>query len=101
MSDEMVKKQLLETLENPQFEVWNSTSVSHLTLSVIGFNGYEVAELAHTLLNRFIVWARENGVPIDESTVTKIDEMVLHLAQGKSKGITDEQLKETIRASLH
>ncbi len=101
MSDETVKEQLLESLENPQFEVWNNTSISHLTISMVGFNGYEVADLANTLFKRYILWARENGLSISDATATMVEEIAVRLTLEKSQGINDEQLKGAIRASFH
>ncbi len=56
MSDETVKKQLTESLKNPQFEVWNSTSISHLNIIKSGHNGEENKQMAIKLLNQYREW---------------------------------------------
>ena len=57
--DETVKEQILSSLENPRYESWNSTSLNHLMISLMGCNGFEVSELAHKLWAGYISWARE------------------------------------------
>ena len=100
MSDETVKQQILKSIENPRFEVWNSTSISHIFLCLSGFNGYEVAELAYHLLKNYIAWAKEAGMDFDEYK-DSIDYIASGLAIAKSDGVTNEDLKARVRASLH
>ena len=64
MSDETIKQQILESLEDPKFEVWNSTSISHLTISLCGFNGYEVSDLSYRLFTNYISYLKDKGEDI-------------------------------------
>jgi hypothetical protein len=56
-----VVKQLKDSVKNPRYEVWNSTSLSHLNISASGFDGPEARTLALRLLSGFIKWAKENN----------------------------------------
>lgn len=91
MPDETVKKQLLQSVENPQFELWNATSLNHLIISVVGFNGYEVSDLAYKLVKDYIAWKNDDSLKDFEEKIEKLHSYVI---SGKEKGITDEELKE-------
>jgi hypothetical protein len=56
LSDEVYLSKLKETLINPQFSVWNTTSLSHLAIGVVGYNGLECRNLAHQLMTNYIQW---------------------------------------------
>ena len=56
LSDETVLKQLQETLNNPQFDKWNGTSLSHVLLAYSGLNGKKVHIVAKQLLDKFYNW---------------------------------------------
>src|SRR4029078_860139 len=56
---EKVKQDLLESTNNPQFEIWNSTSIHMLYLVCLGFNGKECQELSLKLLKDYIEWSSE------------------------------------------
>jgi hypothetical protein len=58
LTDEMVTTQMRETLENPQFNEWNTTSVSHVAIASTGHNGEPARELGLNLLKQFIEWRR-------------------------------------------
>jgi hypothetical protein len=56
LSDETVKAQLQESLDNPQFEKWNTTSLSHILIAAEGVNGPEVRVIALELAEKFYQW---------------------------------------------
>ena len=48
---------LIEQLNTPnKFEEWNTTSLSHLFIMALGYNGKEIKELALKNLDEFMVW---------------------------------------------
>lgn len=103
MSDETVKKQLQEALEDPQFEVWNMTSISHIMLSMSGMNGFEVAYIAQELFRNYIGWHKERS---DNETAIKSLEITLGgfetiIQKAQENGYTDEQLKEAVKKTFH
>ena len=62
LSNETIRQQMNDALENPFFEKWNSTSVSHLFITYSGVNGSEAQEVAGQLLQNLIHWSRENKI---------------------------------------
>ena len=56
LSDETVKTQLQESLDNPQFEKWNTTSLSHILIAAEGENGPEARAIALELAEKFYNW---------------------------------------------
>lgn len=58
LTDEQITNQLRETVENPSFEKWNTTSVSHLAIAATGHNGEPARQLGLELLLKFIEWRR-------------------------------------------
>jgi hypothetical protein len=80
MSDQTILSQLNDSLANPKFEVWNTTSLSHLYLAGLGVNGKEASDKAILLLRRFLEYLYE-GKPqyISKDKVqrmlVKIDEL--------------------------
>ena len=105
MSDEIVKKQFLSSLENPRYERWNSTSLNHLKFSLMGCNGFEVSELAHKLFTGYISWACETQNNADMEPWQSLLDMVNQISEGlekcKAGGMTDEQLKNKVRETMH
>jgi len=96
---EETKRQYLASLENPQFEVWNGTSVSHLMLDVSGYNGYEISDLAFQLFRDYISWIEENNTNEPEAVqVLKETFELMSNAMKKLKddGTTEEKLKNSI-----
>lgn len=61
LSDDVIKQQLTDSLVNPKYEVWNSTSLSHIRISMTGINGKEVQEVATKLYEAYIQWAEEQN----------------------------------------
>lgn len=61
ISDDVTTEQLREVLDNPRFEVWNSTSVNHVYLSAAGVNGPEARRIALAILVEFIEWLGTPG----------------------------------------
>lgn len=58
ITDEEITTQLRETIQNPRFDEWNTTSVSHAAIAGTGHNGEEARELGLELLLKFIEWRR-------------------------------------------
>jgi hypothetical protein len=56
LSDETVKTQLQESLDNPEFEKWSTTSLSHVLIAAEGTNGPEARVLALELAENFYAW---------------------------------------------
>src|SRR5688572_2573572 len=54
--DEEVLKTFKDALEEPKFENWNESSLSHIFLALSGVNGQEVVQLAKQLLANFCDW---------------------------------------------
>lgn len=52
-SDVEISEQLNDAILNPQFHVWNSTSINHLIIIANGHNGEKNSELAKQLLKDF------------------------------------------------
>lgn len=51
--------------ENPKYEKWNITSISHLSLTAMGVNGKEAQKRAYELLNGYIEWKYNNTYKTD------------------------------------
>lgn len=60
LSDEQVTSQLKSSLDNPLFEQWNETSMSHLSIAGSGFNGPEARNIADQLFNMLVDYSREH-----------------------------------------
>jgi hypothetical protein len=58
LTDEQITRQLRVSLDDPRFDKWNTTSVSHAAISATGHNGEEARKLGLELLKRFIEWRR-------------------------------------------
>lgn len=58
LPDETVLKQLNDAIIRPEFDKWNTTSVSHIILAAIGLNGPEARFSAIKLLGQFILWRK-------------------------------------------
>ena len=103
MSDEVVRQQLRSSLENPRYEVWNSTSLSHLMISLMGANGYEASELAYKLYEGFISWVRETQNTLEslEESLKPMKMIRDGVQECKAKGMTEEQLKGEIHKSMN
>jgi len=67
LSDENVNKTLKSALENPEFEKWNNTSISHLCITSLGFNGEEARLLSNQLFEEYITWKQSNFNKMDGS----------------------------------
>lgn len=57
ISDEKMTKSLEEVNEG-EFIRWNTTSISHIKLTALGFNGPEARKLAIEVFKRFIEWRK-------------------------------------------
>lgn len=57
ISDEKMIK-TLEDVNESEFIRWNTTSISHIKLAALGFNGPEARKLAIEVFKRFIEWRK-------------------------------------------
>ena len=48
----------LEEVKDDQFVKWNTTSLSHIKITALGFNGPEARKLAIEVFKRFIEWRK-------------------------------------------
>lgn len=71
ISAEIVLQQLKDSISNPQYEIWNRCSISHLFLAAIGSDGQEAATLAIKLLNDYIKWYDEEMKKFHEAGCPK------------------------------
>lgn len=61
LSTETVLEQLQEEWKNiednnPDFDKWNTTSVSHCVIMMSGYNGDEVRRLSIKVFEKFVDW---------------------------------------------
>ena len=96
LSDAIIKKQLEDALIDPKFEVWNSTSLSHIMLAMSGYNGYEVSEIAQQLFRNMIEYLKSDG-PDAEDLNKIVDAVAADIQKCRDEGLTNEQLKEKVR----
>lgn len=57
MNNSVVLQQLQNSVDNPEFQKWNWTSFSHLSLSFLGINGEEAKILSKKLFEMYIEWS--------------------------------------------
>lgn len=57
-TDEDVVKQLKKIVDNPQYEKWNTTSISHIAIAASGENGDEARTLGLKLLRDYTQWRK-------------------------------------------
>ena len=58
ISDETILQQFKESLTNPHFEMWNSTSLNHIFIGLLGVNGREVQAYSDQLIVNLLAWSR-------------------------------------------
>jgi hypothetical protein len=61
MSDAYMENSLTKSIANPDYHVWNTTSLSHLYLSGSGMNGQVAQAMAIVLLDGFIQHVKGGG----------------------------------------
>lgn len=70
ISNQQVIDSFQKTLIEPKFEVWNSTSISHIIIAACGYNGLTARKLALELLGKYMDWLNmpneSNLIPVDE-----------------------------------
>jgi hypothetical protein len=54
--DDIMLEQLSDTLKNPHFKLWNTTSLSHILIAIEGYNGEKVHKIALILAEGFYEW---------------------------------------------
>lgn len=100
LSKDAIKQQILDALENPRFESWNTISINHLFLSLMGQDGYEISELAHRLLKNYISWARDHLTLSVDNFNQSVDIISAGVQSLKNSGLAEEQLKEWAQSAL-
>jgi hypothetical protein len=88
-------------LKNPQFEVCNRTSVSHLFIAALGFNGSESSSLAITIAEMYCKWlskTERRSISDDyPPTAKSIDDMISYtkdyVATDKSQSYTKSNIE--------
>ena len=59
MSVDKVLADWADSIKNPRYELWNSTSLSHLYISLSGVDGPEVREHTYKVAREFIEWSKQ------------------------------------------
>ena len=95
--DEEVERQLSEQND---FAVWNTTSLSHVTIAAMGANGPRASQLAEDLLKQFREWklsnpSKNDGCFFGPPSIEQVDsalEGLKNLKESlKSAGISDPE----------
>lgn len=89
-TDEEVVEQLTDHMDNPQYEKWNTTSVSHIGIAASGHNGNDARKLGLILFRNYIDWRKtqseiympETGIETMYS-VYDLERMYEHVEQQK------------------
>ena len=67
-----VLKMLIDTLENPSFDKWNTTSLNHTVISALGNESLQCRKLAIELLEKFIEYRKNKpSKPTNYSKIFK------------------------------
>jgi hypothetical protein len=61
LSDEVIHEELTNALDEPNFELWNDCSVSHLLIIGNGYNGEDNKSKANTLLDMYMRYLLSKG----------------------------------------
>jgi len=105
LSDESVISQLQTAVNNPKFEVWNETSISHMYIAAVGANGPTAQKLAKQLLDRYVQWKEQNsfesdgsffGNPTVDYVKKVIDEVDVAVNKFNKLGYTKEQIRHDV-----
>lgn len=105
LSDEEVISQLKDSIKDPQYELWNETSISHMMISGMGTNGMEAQKLAIQLLDGYVNWKKNNkyssdgtffGNPNVEYVELVIEEMNKKIAYFKENNFSQQQILEML-----
>jgi len=107
--DEVVVKQMKEAVENPQYEKWNVTSISHISIAAMGTNGEDAKKLARELLDKYIEWKNNHKNDMDgtffgnstsEYVVDVITEVDKKLEYFKQNNMSLEDIKHHMFGQL-
>lgn len=100
LSDTTLLSQLTDCKSNPQYDQWNSTSLSHFAIMTTGLNGKENQTLALELYRGYIEWAKKSGKPsvdVIERRLARIENELIPLA---SK-YTAQQIRQQLYSNPH
>jgi len=93
LTDDSILKSLQNQINNPYpFNQWNSTSLAHISYSVMGLNGIKCQKLALSILNDYIEWAK---------TQSDHDTRIPQTGCEKMPPLTDIINMYTLLSSLH
>lgn len=75
-------KEYTNTLANPEFNKWNTTSVNHILISLSGQDGHEARQLALQLMENFLEWHKMAGANLIAPEQIKEYEVLISTTKG-------------------
>ena len=97
LSDTIILTQLKDKLKNPHYNAWNDTSLSHIFLASVGYNGSEAKDIANKLFHSYIQWKVINGHNITETKNTLNHSVKLQEVFAQEQ-LCLEQIRKRVRA---
>jgi hypothetical protein len=99
---------MVELLKNPEFEKWNSCSVSHLFITYSGVQGWKAQELAGQIIENLIKYLRENNktnvetfIPEPFGETDNIEKMYLKMKNYPKLRISSEEFPRRVKSVYH
>lgn len=74
LTNEEVLRQMQGTLVDPKFNEWNETSINHLIITMLGYNGKECAAIAKEISENFLQWKKSNA-NLESNCCATLDEL--------------------------
>jgi hypothetical protein len=99
--DDKVIEMLKESFNNPQFEQWNNTSISHLCIASLGFNGLEARDLSNNLMKKYIEWKRLHPNKNDGTFFGNPTVQFVQSAYDDVNQLVDNSINESKEELLH
>ncbi|XWV25430.1 putative ORFan [Tupanvirus deep ocean] len=105
MSNEQVENDLANTQSDPKFEVWNATSLSHLTIAAFGLNGPTAQKYAMELFEKYIEYKKNHpngnddtffGSPSHTSAKKQLDKINQFVKISNDNKLTDKDIRTMI-----
>ena len=100
LTDEQVISNLEDILNSNdnQYETWNETSLHRIFIISTGYNGFEARNLASKIMNKFLVWKKNNkqsGLSCEyvlqvADYIKKVQDMFIE------EGLTTQEVKEKV-----
>lgn len=94
--DAYVLEDMKENKENPQYEKWNTTSLSHCIIIALGANGKEAQKICREILDNYISWMEDKNVSNLEKMkkmVEGINKVVDHI---ESLNLSQKQIRDQL-----